>query len=183
MKWWVDAWLHAHPDMKGHTSGTILMGQGSLYSTSVKQKLVAQNSTESKLIRAHNVIPQIIWTQHFLKAKQHTYKDKVLYQGNMRAILLETNSCASNREHACHINSRHFLNQGSCWVKYPVHQTLFNGANGQEFFTKPFQGSLFRCLQDIIMNIDPSSAYHLVQRSAVLRNESITYDSEPRNES
>ena len=33
IKWWVDASYAVHPDMKGHTEGTMSMGKGSVYST------------------------------------------------------------------------------------------------------------------------------------------------------
>jgi hypothetical protein len=41
-----------------------------------------------------------------------------------------------------------------------------------DFFSKPVQGKLFFGFRDIIMNIDPSSAYHSAQRS-VLKHESL----------
>ena len=41
LQWWVDAAYATHPDMKGHTGATFPMGHGSIYSNSLKQKLVA----------------------------------------------------------------------------------------------------------------------------------------------
>ena len=41
LQWWVDAAYANHPDMKGHTGATFTMGHGSIYSNSLKQKLVA----------------------------------------------------------------------------------------------------------------------------------------------
>ena len=41
LQWWVDAAYATHPDMKGHTGATFTMGHGSIYSNSLKQKLVA----------------------------------------------------------------------------------------------------------------------------------------------
>ena len=46
IKWWVDASYAVHPDMKGHTGGTMSMGRGSVYSTATKQKLVERSSTK-----------------------------------------------------------------------------------------------------------------------------------------
>ena len=63
----MDASFVVHPNMKGHTRGTLSMGKGSVYSTSVKQKLIARSSMESKVIGMDNVLPQAIWTSHFLK--------------------------------------------------------------------------------------------------------------------
>jgi len=41
MQWWVDASYATHPDMKSHTGGVMLLGQGAAYSTANKQKIVA----------------------------------------------------------------------------------------------------------------------------------------------
>ena len=60
IKWYVDASYAVHPDMKGHTGGTLSLGKGSVYSMSTKQKLVACSSTESKVIGVHDVLPQSI---------------------------------------------------------------------------------------------------------------------------
>ena len=56
VKWRVDASYAVHPDMKGHTGGTLSLGS----STSSKQKLVAHSSTESEVIGLHDVLPQAI---------------------------------------------------------------------------------------------------------------------------
>ena len=36
VKWWVDAEFAVHHDMKSHTGGMMMMGQGDLYSASNK---------------------------------------------------------------------------------------------------------------------------------------------------
>ena len=70
IKWYVDASYAVHPDMRGHSGGTLSLGKGSVYSTSTKQKLVACSSTESKVIGVHDVLPQTIWTMNFLKGQR-----------------------------------------------------------------------------------------------------------------
>jgi hypothetical protein len=50
IKWWIDAFFANHTDMKGHSGGTMSIGNGWIYSTSVKQKLVSRISTESEVI-------------------------------------------------------------------------------------------------------------------------------------
>ena len=66
--WHIDASHAIHFDMKGHTGGTMTMGKGSIYSTASGQKLVARSSTESELIAVYDVLPQVLWTDHFLNA-------------------------------------------------------------------------------------------------------------------
>ena len=69
IQWWVDASHAVHPDMRGHTGGTMTLGGGSIYSTSTKQKLVSQSLTESELIGVYNTMPQMIWTKISLSHK------------------------------------------------------------------------------------------------------------------
>ena len=69
VRWWVDAAYTVHEDMKGHTGATMLLGKGSPYSSSTKQKLVTHSSTVCKLVgvnNVHDVLPQILWTRNFL---------------------------------------------------------------------------------------------------------------------
>ena len=66
LQWRVDAAYATHSDMKGQTGATFTMGHGSIYSNSLKQKLVARSSTEAELIGVHDILPQILWTHNFL---------------------------------------------------------------------------------------------------------------------
>jgi hypothetical protein len=50
-----------------------------------------------------------------------------------------------------------------------------------EYFTKPMQGSQFYRLRDLIMNIDPSSAYHSSNRSVLRANESLLMNNDKRS--
>jgi hypothetical protein len=44
IRWWVGASHGTHSDMKTQSGGSMPMGGGSVYSTSIKQKLVTQSS-------------------------------------------------------------------------------------------------------------------------------------------
>ena len=168
IRWWVDASYAVHPDMKGHTGGTLSMGKGSIYSVATGQKLVARSSTEAELIGVHDLMPQIVWTSYFLQAQGQQIQDCILYQDNMSSILLEKNGRGSSTKRTRHINIRYFF------VKDRV-------ANGEvriehcptldmlaDYFTKPLQGALFYKLRDQIMNIDPSSEFHSSAHRSVL---------------
>jgi hypothetical protein len=50
IKWWIDASFASHVDMKGHSGGTMSIGNECIYSTTVKQKLVTRSSTESEVV-------------------------------------------------------------------------------------------------------------------------------------
>jgi hypothetical protein len=109
--WHIDASHAVHFDMKGHTGGTMTMGKGSIYSTANGQKLVARSSTESELIAVYDVLPQVLWTDHFLNAQGHTVRHNLVYQDNKSSILLEKNGRRSSSKRTRHINTRYFLSR------------------------------------------------------------------------
>lgn len=51
VKWWVDGSFALHPDMRSHTGATMSLGKGSIYATSVRQKLHTKSSTEAGWLR------------------------------------------------------------------------------------------------------------------------------------
>ncbi len=69
IKWWVDASFAVHKDMRSHTGGTMSMGKGSVYSTSVCQKLVTKSPTEAELVGVDDVMPMTLWTRQFLEGQ------------------------------------------------------------------------------------------------------------------
>jgi hypothetical protein len=159
--WWVDASYAVHVDMKSHTGGTMSLGKGSLYSMSNKQKLVTRSSTEAEVVGAHDVMPQLIWTSHFLDRQGFHIDETILYQDNTRAILmLEKNGRSSSTKRTRHMNIRYFFLKDQVDSKRvkiehcPTAEMLAN------YFTKPLQGLQFRKLRNRIMNIAPSSTYH-----------------------
>ena len=69
VKSWVDASYAIHKDMRSHTGGIIMMGKGTLYARSSKQKLNTKSSTEAELVGASDFLSQTLWTQHFLQSQ------------------------------------------------------------------------------------------------------------------
>ncbi len=63
IKWWIDASFTVHKDMRSHTGGTMSLGKGSVCSTSIRQKLTANSSTEAKLVRVTVYMPTLPWTK------------------------------------------------------------------------------------------------------------------------
>jgi hypothetical protein len=45
INWWIDGSFAVHRDMRSHTGGKMSMGNGSLFSNSVKQKRNTSNKT------------------------------------------------------------------------------------------------------------------------------------------
>jgi Reverse transcriptase (RNA-dependent DNA polymerase)/Zinc knuckle len=155
VNWWADASFAVHPDLKSHTGGAMSMGKGVIYATSTRQKLNTRSSTEAELVAANDVMAQLLWTQNFLRDQGYTSTETRLYQDNQSAILLEKNGRMSSSKRTRHLNIRYFfitdrIANKELTIEYcPTEQMV------ADFFTKPLQGSLFRRLRDIVMNVDP----------------------------
>jgi hypothetical protein len=171
VQWWVDASFAVHQDMKGHTGGTMTLGKGSIYSTSVKQKLVTRSSTESEVVGVHDVLPQILWTQYFLQSQGYPTCEATLYQDNKSSILLEKNGKQSSSKRTRHMHIRYFFVQ-DCVINKKI--TIVHCSSDNmiaDYFTKPLQGKLFYKFRDEIMNIGSNSKYHSTHRSVLSNDE------------
>jgi hypothetical protein len=68
IKWWVDGSHGVHFDMRGHTGGMASLGKGALKPMSTRQKLNTRSTTETELVGADDMMPQIMWTNYFMNA-------------------------------------------------------------------------------------------------------------------
>ena len=167
LQWWVDAAYATHPDMKGHTGATFTMGHGSIYSNSLKQKLVARSSTEAELIGVHDILPQILWTRNFLMSQGYPVQKNIVYQDNMSAMLLENNGRKSSTKRTKHIELRYFFIHDQIQQVKVLIQHCPTLNMRADFFTKPLQGMLFYRLRDLIMNLAPENPHHSSHRSVL----------------
>jgi Reverse transcriptase (RNA-dependent DNA polymerase) len=167
VKWWADASFAVHPDMKSHTGGMMSMGKGAVYGMATRQKVNTKSSTEAEVVGANDVMPQLLWTQYFLKAQGYSSTNTILYQDNKSAILLAKNGRASSSKRTRHLNIRYYfitdrIASKELTVEYcPTEDML------ADFFTKPLQEALFRKLRDLIMNLDPGYVSALDRRSVL----------------
>ena len=109
LHWHVDASFAVHPNMRGHTGGTLTMGRGCPIFTSTKHKLNTKSSTVSELVAVDNMIPQILWARLFMMAQGIKIKDNILYQDNKSAMLLVENGRASSSKRTKHIEIRYYF--------------------------------------------------------------------------
>ena len=167
MTWWVDASYAVHNDMKGHTGGTLSLGHGSIYSSSTKQKLVSQSSTEANLIGVYDILAQLVWTSNFMWAQRMNLWKVVLMQDNTSTILLENNGCASSTKRTKHIDIRYFYVKEKVDSKDVVVEYCPTEHMRADFFTKPLHANLFKWLWSQIMVFDPSSPYFSDHRSVL----------------
>ena len=103
--------------MKGHSGGTISMGKGSLYCTSVEQKMVTYISTESEVIGVCDTLPQVIWTTNFLKDQRYIVQSSMLHQDNQSSMLLDRNGWQSGSKRKRHINILYFSSKTEWMTK------------------------------------------------------------------
>jgi hypothetical protein len=153
IKWWIDASYAVYHDMKSHTGITMTLGKGCPMSSSIRQKINTKSSTEAELVGVDDGMGIITWTRNFLREQQFNVTDNIVYQDNQSAILLERNGRGSSGRRTRHIDIRYFfisdrIKNKELRVEYcPTKEML------ADFFTKPLQGSLFKRLRGIIMNI------------------------------
>ena len=171
VRWWIDASYAVHEDMKGHTSATLSLGKGAIYSGSWKQKLVSRSSTESELVGVYDILPQVLWTKQFLEEHGCLDATTVVYQDNTSSILLERNGRSSSTKCTKHMHIRYFYvteqvkNKAIHITHCPTEEMVAN------FFTKPLQGSLFTKMRNYVMgNEEPG--YQVLPRSVLSKDNS-----------
>jgi hypothetical protein len=134
-----------------------LLGKGSVYAGSVRQKLNTRSSTEAELVGVDDAMGMILWTRLFLQEQGYEVRNIKIYQDNQSAAMMERNGKRSSTKRTRHINIRYFfitdcIKDGGIDVEYcPTEQML------ADIFTKPLQGNAFRKFRDAILNIHSSS--------------------------
>ena len=95
--------------MRVHSGGVLSIGTVFPISYSTKQKLNTRSSTESEIVEVNNFMLSIIWTRNFLNAQDYEVTEKIIFQDNKSAILLEKNGKSSFGNKTKHINVRYFF--------------------------------------------------------------------------
>ena len=60
MHWHTDAACAAHPDMKSHTEGMMIMSEGAMMSVFSEQKVNSRSSTEAELIEVDDTTAKVL---------------------------------------------------------------------------------------------------------------------------
>jgi hypothetical protein len=151
IKWFVDASFAVHPDFQSHTGGCMMMGRGSIISTSRKQKINTKSSTTAELVGVDDMSTMMLWTKLFLEEQGYTIEQNILYQDNKSAMLLEKNGKRSSSQRTRAMNIRYFfitdqIEKGNMQVKYcPTDEMV------ADFFTKPVCGPKYYRFKALIM--------------------------------
>ena len=91
LKWWIHASFEVHPNTRGHTYGGLLMRRGLPVVTSTKQNLITQSSAEADIFGVDDCMQAVCWTRYFLEAQDYNVTEKIIYQDNKSALLIEEN--------------------------------------------------------------------------------------------
>jgi hypothetical protein len=118
-----------------------------------RQRLNTKSSTESELVGADDVLPQMLWTLYFLEAQGYKINDNILYQDNKSSIVMETNGRGSSGKRTRHINVSYFFIKDRVESKEIRIEYCPTGIMVADYFTKPgpLQGVVFHMLRDMIM--------------------------------
>jgi hypothetical protein len=170
VKWSIDASFAVHGDMRSHTGGCGSLGKGMFSTTSGKQKMNTRSLTEAELVGVDDMMAKVLWTQYFLKAQGYNVGPAMVAQDNKSSILLEMNGMKSSTKRTRHINVRYYfvtdrINKGDMIMEYCPTADMIS-----DILTKPLQGSPFRKLRALLLNLkdDPTpNAVVLAHRSVL----------------
>ena len=115
---------------------------------------------------------QVLWTRHFLATQGHHVPTTTIYQDNKSTILLAENGKSSSSKRTQHINIRYFFVADK--IKNSKVKVAFCPTTNMlaDFFTKPLQGSTFKRMHSIILNI-PDTDKTSIEHRSVLENKKI----------
>jgi hypothetical protein len=129
------------------------LGRGSAIGMSKNQKIDARSSTESELVGADDVIPQLMWKMYFIEAHGCSMEECILNQDNMSAMLLETNTKQSSSKRTKHIRVLYFFIKDRVSNGDTTLNHCLMGEMMSDNFAKPLQGALFRKFRAEIQGI------------------------------
>ena len=151
INWYIDGAFAVHEDMRSHSGATMILGKGSVYSGSSKQKLNVRSSTETEIVAVDDYMTPVIRADMFMRAQG--YKLRILlHQDNTSSISLEKNAFLSVGKRSRHIDIRYFFitdryQKGEIEIQHTsTHEMI------ADYFTKPLQGAKFLKFRNIIMN-------------------------------
>ena len=143
IKWYIDSSFAVHKDMRSHTGAIMTLGQRAIISDSTKQKVSAQNSTESEMIAVNDTLSKILWTKRFIEAQGHTVKENIVYQENTSAMKLKMNGKISSGKRTRQFDIKFFyftdfVKREEIQIKYCPTKAMI-----ADFMTRPLVGTKF----------------------------------------
>ena len=169
----IDASYGTHSDLKGHSGAVTRVGNSTVSSRSIKQKLNTKSSCESELVATSDCISDVLDVKHFLEELGFHVKTPILLQDNKSTIELLVRGRPTSRQ-TKHIGIRYFfindlITREQIRIEYcPTEEML------GDLMTKPLQGSQFIYLRNIILG-------HQQQIEGSVENINYTYGKEQQS--
>ena len=129
------------------------LGVGAAYAQSTHNKINTKSSTESELVKANHLMPQVLQTRYFLEAQGYNFRYNIMYTDDNISILLEDNgkgysSKRMRHTNICYLFITNWISSGDLDMEYCPTGDIIS-----DLFTKPLQGSLFPKFCNAIINI------------------------------
>lgn len=148
---YVDAAYSVHPDLKGQSGIAIRLGNNTVYTSSKKQKLTAQSSTESEILAMNDCVNEILNTKELLSELGKDVGAGNMYEDNMSAIAAVRRVGPTAKLKHMRLRENHLkenLQNGTIALTHcPTTRML------ADLLTKPVQGSQFTFLRDRLMGL------------------------------
>ena len=118
---------------------------------SIKQKLVANSSTEAELICIYDALDHLLWIRRVLEWLGYVQGTTKLYQDNTSTITMAHMGRGASGSHTKHIDIRYFFIKQFIDAKIIEIDHLSTELMLGDFFASPRQGQDFRRTRDTIM--------------------------------
>jgi hypothetical protein len=130
------------------------LGRGATSSYSRKLKMNTRSSTETELVTADLLMPEMLWSLHFIQAQGYDAECVGLYQDNISTQLLIKNGKLSSGKRTKHIKVKFFfikdrVDDGEKRVVDCPTKEMW-----ADIMTKPLLGTAFRVMRVELMNCD-----------------------------
>ena len=113
------------------------------------------------------------WARYYGQAQGHFVPTTTIYQDNKSTILLAENGKSSSSKRTRHINVQYFfitdkIKKGEVKVAFCPTMNML-----ADFFTKPLQGSAFKKMRSIILNMPDTDKSSIEHRSMLVNKNSM----------
>ena len=154
LTYYIDTAHGTHDNFKSEAGSASSMGHGIFCSMSISQKLIANSSTETKLVGVANYLSNALHAKRFLQAQGVVVRNFIL-QDNQDATLMEMNGTKSSSKQSREPHVRCFyitnaIKRQEVEFSYCLAKVML-----AYLFTNPPQGTLFLKCRAILFDHVP----------------------------
>ena len=150
---YVDAAYAIRTEDRQSQSGMIIkLGNATILSKSIKQKIVTKSSTEAELVAVSDFISYLIYIMRILEEINYNISKIILFQDNTSTINLINNQRPTSQR-TLHIDTRYFFVRQRQQLHNFSIQHIPTDKMVADLLTKPLQGAKFNTLKGEIMGV------------------------------